>query len=191
MQGGRLRAPFQGTITQSICRFLEMNIYCFNSCTPTFLGLKKNYLYPRMTYRGWKVQLWNSPFKISYRFYTKWPPNHSIFPFLTSFLSPERLGKQTALFGIQSLRFWSNCVCLWQWSVGTSLLWLLADSRRVRTCEIQNSLEVPTLFSLRYLSSKKDLLLKGCWWYYRAKLPGLFVFEIVYKLLTLLWHNYQ
>ena len=41
MQSGRLRAPFQGTITQSTCRFLETNIYCFNSCTPTFLDLKK------------------------------------------------------------------------------------------------------------------------------------------------------
>ena len=143
-QGGRLQAPFQGTITQSICRFLETNIYCFNSCTPTFLDLKKKI----SCTHEWLTEVGKCSFETPHLKYptgfAKRPPNHSIFPFLTSFLSLEWLGKQTALFGIQSLRFWSNCVCLWQWSVGTSLLWLLADSMRVRTCEIQNSLEVPT-----------------------------------------------
>lgn len=60
MQGGRLRAPFQGTITQSICRFLEMNIYCFNSCTPTFLDLKKKI---HCTH-GWLTEAGKSSFEI-------------------------------------------------------------------------------------------------------------------------------
>lgn len=34
-------APFQDPITQSICYFVEKNIYCFNSCTSTFLDLRK------------------------------------------------------------------------------------------------------------------------------------------------------
>lgn len=113
---------FPGSRNKSKCYFLEKNLYCFNSCTSTFLDLRKNYLHPWMTYRDWKAELWLSQVQIPCRFYTTAPKPQN-FSILTSSLSQAGLGKSAAGFNIQGwLRFWSS-LCVYgnaQWAPASS-----------------------------------------------------------------------
>lgn len=159
---GRLRAPFQGTITQSICRFLEMNIYCFNSCTPTFLDLKKFLVPTDDLQRLERAAFWNSPFKISYRFYNAASQNH-IFPFLTSSSSPERLGKQTALLASRAWGF-GQMVCVSMAVVRPAFsgyLLIQGESEHARS----RTWKFPLYFLWGICLQRKICFLKGCWWY--------------------------
>ena len=101
----------------------------------SWIKKKKNYLYPRMTYRGWKKQLWNSPFKISYRFYKAAPkPQH----FSTSdfLLIPRMIRETNSTFWHPKLEVLGKIVCVYgsvQWGPAYSgYLLIRGESEPVR-----------------------------------------------------------